>query len=77
MPRYVFHIDGRRPHRDATGEVCKNDHDAWACALRLLRDVESGYIPGDSWRVEVCRETTSIYVLLLASRAVEARPAPD
>ena len=53
MARYFFHIDGTRPHRDEHGEDLLHDEAAWQAAVRLTRDIEDGFQPGNNWRLEV------------------------
>lgn len=53
MPRYFFHFNGSRAHRDDIGELLDHDMAAWQQSLRMLRDLEHGFGPGDDWRLEV------------------------
>lgn len=55
MPLYYFHIDGLKPHVDTTGEELPDDDRAWASALRMLQDLESGFAPGDEWTLKIYR----------------------
>jgi hypothetical protein len=53
MTRYFFHIDGNQPHRDEMGEEFADDTAAWRAAVRFTRDIEDGFHPGHTWRLEV------------------------
>jgi Domain of unknown function (DUF6894) len=63
MTRYFFHIDGNRPHRDGLGEDHPDDDAAWQAAIRLTRDIEDGFRPGHSWRLEVHDGTVPVYLV--------------
>ena len=68
MPRYYFHIDGEKPHSDSTGEELEHDARAWEAAVRTVRDIESGFTPGDQWTLEVHRDRTPVFLISIASR---------
>ena len=68
MPRYFFHIDARKPHADDVGEELESDGRAWAEALRTMRDLDGGFSPGDSWQLEVRRDSDELYVINVTSR---------
>ena len=70
MPRYFFHIDGKCPYTDDVGELLSDDNCAWEIAVRTVRDIDRGFLPGDEWRLKVCREDTSIYDITIVSRRV-------
>jgi hypothetical protein len=68
MPRYYFHIDGERPHSDAEGEEHPDDAAAWRSAVRLTRDIETGFEPGHRWSLVVHEGTTPVYLIEIAAR---------
>jgi len=68
MARYFFHIDGNKPHhRDRVGETFTDDAAAWRAALRLTRDIEDGFHPGHSWRLEVHEGDQSVYLIAITT----------
>jgi hypothetical protein len=67
MARYYFHIEGNKPHRDEMGEVFADDTAAWEAALRFTRDIEDGFHPGHSWRLEVHDGAVPVYLIEIKS----------
>lgn len=63
MARYYFHIDGQCPHCDEYGEDLPHDEAAWQAALRLMRDIEDGFRPGHTWRLDVHDGTVPVYLV--------------
>jgi len=63
MARYFFHIDGQRPHRDDQGEELRDEAAAWRAAIRHTRDLEDGFAPGHSWRLEVHDGEGQVYLI--------------
>jgi hypothetical protein len=68
MPRYFFHIESERAHRDDLGEELQHDAAAWQSAVRMLRDLEHGFQPGEEWRLEVCDEANPLFLITLQTR---------
>jgi len=73
MARYFFHIDGDRPHRDEHGEECPHDAAAWQAAVRLTRDIEDGFQPGQQWRLEVHDGIVPVYLVEIVARRLRSR----
>jgi hypothetical protein len=67
MPCYYFHIVGQRPHRDEAGEEHPHDQAAWETAIRSVRDLEHGYVPGEEWRLEVLHDDTPVFLITVTS----------
>lgn len=67
MACYFFHIAGPRPHLDETGEELLHDHAAWETAMRVMRDLEYGYGPGEEWRLEVHHDDTPVFLITVTS----------
>ncbi len=69
MPRYFFHFNGSRAHRDNVGEMLDGDIDAWQQSLRMLRDLEHGFQPEDEWRLEVHdHEKSPVFLITVQAR---------
>ena len=68
MPRYFFHFEGTRPHRDTTGENLSDDEAAWREAIRLSRDIEHGVRPGDDWTLRVFDDSEPVFVLAMITQ---------
>jgi hypothetical protein len=68
MNRYFFHVDGNKPHRDEMGEDFADDAAAWAAALRFTRDIEDGFHPGHTWRLEVHDGVVPVYFIEITTR---------
>lgn len=71
MPRYFFHIDSERAHRDEVGEDLLHEEAAWQSSVRMLRDLEHGFRPGHAWRLEVCSNEAPIFVISVKSSRVK------
>jgi hypothetical protein len=67
MPRYFFHIAGRRPYVDVTGDQFRHNAAAWEAAMRAMRDLEHGYNAGDQWQLEVGEDETPVFVIQVTS----------
>lgn len=67
MPRYFFHIDGRRVHRDQVGEELSDDHAAWVASVRALRELEYSFGPGEDWQLRVCHEELPVFIIKVIS----------
>ncbi|WP_454618887.1 DUF6894 family protein [Bradyrhizobium cenepequi] len=64
---YQFHIAGLRPFHDAEGMELPDAEDAWAEALRLVRDIEGSLQPGESWSLDVVEDGATIFRVSLAT----------
>jgi hypothetical protein len=67
MPRYFFHIDGECPHSDVEGEDHPDGATAWRSAVRLARDIETGFEPGHRWELQVRDGDTLVYLIEIAA----------
>jgi hypothetical protein len=68
MPRYFFHINSARSHLDELGEDCEHDDAAWQSSVRMLRDLEDGFRPGEEWQLEVHHEKTPVFLITVQAR---------
>lgn len=68
MPRYFFHINGERPHRDEIGEELADDGDAWHEAMGRARDIEDTLRPGEAWRLDVREGNFVVYVVTITTQ---------
>jgi hypothetical protein len=67
MPRYFFHIDGRRAHRDQVGEELRDDDAAWDASVRALRELEYDFNPGEDWQLRVCHDELPVFIIKVSS----------
>ena len=67
MPRYFFHINGRRAHRDEVGEHLADDAAAWNTSMRALRELEYCFDPGEDWQLEVCNDDRAVFLIKVSS----------
>jgi hypothetical protein len=67
MPRYFFHIDGRRAHRDQVGEELSHDDAAWQTSMRALRELEYDFSPGEDWQLQVYHDDLPVFLIKVSS----------
>jgi hypothetical protein len=71
MPRYYFELISAQPYCDAEGMELPDDAAAWTEAKKFARDIESNLEPGQTWRLEIARDSRPLFLLTVTYRRLD------